>query len=80
VGGTRPGGRTFADFLDRYGRAEAIWFAFTDKPWLKVWSIEPTRPLSSRAVTEPYNYPFSDNIPEPLARLVGRITDFGWLG
>jgi FAD/FMN-containing dehydrogenase len=71
--GTAPGSRSFAGFLDRDGRAEAIWFAFTDKPWLKVWSVEPTRPLSSRAVTEPYNYPFSDNIPEPLARLVGRI-------
>ncbi|MEV5343010.1 cholesterol oxidase substrate-binding domain-containing protein [Streptomyces sp. NPDC052676] len=71
--GTVRGGRSFADFLDRDGRAEAIWFAFTEKPWLKVWSVEPTRPLSSRAVTEPYNYPFSDRVPEPLARLIGRI-------
>jgi FAD/FMN-containing dehydrogenase len=71
--GSVRGGRSFTDFLDRDGRAEAIWFAFTEKPWLKVWSVEPVRPLSSRTVTEPYNYPFSDNVPEPLARLIGRI-------
>ncbi|MFJ8082834.1 cholesterol oxidase substrate-binding domain-containing protein [Streptomyces sp. NPDC096205] len=30
--GTVHGRRSFAEFLDRHGRAEAIWFAFTDKP------------------------------------------------
>ena len=30
------GGRTFDSFLQKSGRAEAIWFPFTDKPWLKV--------------------------------------------
>lgn len=66
-------GNTFADFLDRTGRVEAIWFAFTDRPWLKVWSLSPERPLTSRAVRHPYNYPFSDSLPTPVARLAGRM-------
>ncbi|MGW6544967.1 cholesterol oxidase substrate-binding domain-containing protein [Streptomyces massasporeus] len=72
-------GRTFASFLDEAGRVEAIWFAFTEHPWLKVWSVSPTRPLTSRKVTRPYNYPFSDNIPGPVAELAGRMTsDAAW--
>ncbi|MEU6916750.1 cholesterol oxidase substrate-binding domain-containing protein [Streptomyces olindensis] len=67
-------GRTLARFLDEAGRVEAIWFAFTEHPWLKVWSVSPTRPLTSRTVTRPYNYPFSDNIPAPVAELVGSMT------
>ena len=67
------GGQTFASFLDTAGRAEAIWFAFTSRPWLKVWSVAPSRPPLSRPVSQPYNYPFSDNVPEPVARLAGRI-------
>ena len=43
--GGDSGGRTFASFLDESGRAEAIWFAFTEFPWLKVWSVAPTKPL-----------------------------------
>ncbi|MFH9989925.1 cholesterol oxidase substrate-binding domain-containing protein [Streptomyces luteogriseus] len=72
-------GRTLASFLDEAGRVEAIWFAFTEHPWLKVWSVSPTRPLTSRKVSRPYNYPFSDNIPGPVAELVGRMTsDAAW--
>jgi FAD/FMN-containing dehydrogenase len=66
-------GRTFDSFVDAAGRAEAIWFAFTAAPWLKVWSVSPTRPMTSRPVTGPYNYPFSDNVPAPVAALAGRI-------
>ncbi|MFE2883851.1 cholesterol oxidase substrate-binding domain-containing protein [Streptomyces sp. NPDC059272] len=73
------GRRTFAGFLDASGRAEAIWFAFTEFPWLKVWSVAPTRPLTSRRVSSPYNYPFSDNVPTVVADLVGRIvSDAAW--
>ncbi|MDH6628509.1 FAD/FMN-containing dehydrogenase [Streptomyces sp. LBL] len=72
-------GRTLASHLDRAGRVEAIWFAFTEFPWLKVWSVEPVKPLTSRRVTSPYNYPFSDNIPAPVAELVGRmVSDAAW--
>ncbi|WP_217209743.1 cholesterol oxidase substrate-binding domain-containing protein [Streptomyces sp. AC550_RSS872] len=72
-------GRTLASFLDRAGRVEAIWFAFTEHPWLKVWSVSPTRPLTSRHVRTPYNYPFSDSVPTPVADLVGRmVSDGAW--
>jgi FAD/FMN-containing dehydrogenase len=71
--------RTLASFLDRAGRVEAIWFAFTESPWLKVWSVSPTRPLTSRHVRTPYNYPFSDNVPRPVADLAGRmVSDGAW--
>lgn len=79
--GGSPGGegpRTFADFVDRDGRAEAIWFAYTDFPWLKTWSVSPAKPFASRAVDQPYNYPFSDRVPEPVARLVGQVVGGAW--
>lgn len=44
-----------------------------------MWSVEPTRPLTSRRVTSPYNYPFSDNVPTVVADLVGRmVSDAAW--
>ncbi|MBC2866197.1 FAD-binding protein [Streptomyces mexicanus] len=76
--GAPAGTRTLARFVDRAGRVEAIWFAFTDRPWLKVWTVAPTRPLASRAVDEPYNYPFSDSLPEPVARLAGDLISGAW--
>ena len=59
--------RTFARYLDETGRVEAIWYPFTQNPWLKVWSVSPHKPASSREVTAPYNYPFSDHIPKDIA-------------
>jgi FAD/FMN-containing dehydrogenase len=55
-------GRTFASFVEQTGRAEAILYPFTDRPWLKVWSVSPERPVGSREVQAPYNYPFSDTL------------------
>ncbi|MES5820077.1 cholesterol oxidase substrate-binding domain-containing protein [Streptomyces sp. RG80] len=73
------GGRTLAGFLDEAGRVEAIWFAFTEFPWLKVWSVAPTKPLTSRRVTSPYNYPFSDNVPTLVSDIAGRmVSDAAW--
>ncbi|PJE97844.1 FAD-linked oxidase [Streptomyces carminius] len=71
------GGRTFGSFVAETGRAEAIWFAFSEHPWLKVWSVAPERPPASRPVTRPYNYPFSDNVPRPVAELAGKIVSEG---
>lgn len=71
-------GNTFADFMAESGRVEAIWFAFTDKPWLKVWSLSPQRPATSRPVHAPYNYPFSDLIPTPVSRLAGLLIGGSW--
>jgi len=67
--------RTFSSYLDLAGRAEAIWFPYTDKPWLKVWSVSPEKPASSRAVTEPYNYPFADNIPTEVTTLAETLVE-----
>ncbi|OIJ93960.1 cholesterol oxidase substrate-binding domain-containing protein [Streptomyces monashensis] len=73
------GGRTLERFVHRSGRVEAIWFAFTAFPWLKEWSVAPVRPPGSRHVTSPYNYPFSDSVPTPVADLVGRlVAGAGW--
>ncbi|MAY35884.1 MAG: FAD-linked oxidase [Spongiibacteraceae bacterium] len=67
-------GRTVAHYLDKAGRMEVIWFPFTDKPWLKVWSVAPKKPLFSREVTEPYNYPFSDNMPDEIEEMARSLT------
>ncbi|MEV6006047.1 cholesterol oxidase substrate-binding domain-containing protein [Streptomyces sp. NPDC051976] len=76
--GAPAGTRTLASFVDSTGRVEAIWFAFTNNPWLKTWKVTPNRPLTARAVTAPYNYPFSDSIPEPVARLAGDLVSGAW--
>lgn len=68
------GSSSFAAYLKQAGRAEAIWFPFTDKPWLKVWSVAASKPLLSKQVDAPYNYPFSDFLSEDAADLLGRIT------
>ncbi|WP_078891232.1 cholesterol oxidase substrate-binding domain-containing protein [Streptomyces sp. NRRL S-350] len=81
LGGLLGGGggpRTFAEFVERDGRAEAIWFAYTDRPWLKTWAVAPTKPVGSLTVEHPYNYPFSDSVPEPVARLAGQIIGGAW--
>ncbi|WP_425555616.1 cholesterol oxidase substrate-binding domain-containing protein [Kitasatospora kazusensis] len=72
------GGRTLADFVARTGRAEAIWFAFTANPWLKTWEVTPEQPWFTHHVTTPYNYPFSDNIPQPVAELAGQLVGGSW--
>jgi FAD/FMN-containing dehydrogenase len=61
--------RSFAAFAERAGRLEALWFPFTPTPWLKVWTVAPRKPGSSRTVSAPYNYPFSDRFPEVVSTL-----------
>ncbi len=67
--------QTFASYVERSGRVETIWFPFTTEPWLKVWTVSPNRPLTSREVNAPYNYVFSDVIPETLSGLIKEILD-----
>ena len=67
------GGAGFASFVAESGRAEAIWFPFTESPWLKVWSVAPDKPAGSRQVGAPYNYPFSDNVPLAAAELANEL-------
>ena len=66
-------GRTFASYVYDAGRVEAIWYPFTDKPWIKVWSVAPNKPLFSKQVNSPYNYPFSDNLPQSFFDLAAQI-------
>lgn len=69
------GDKTFSYFLDQYGRAEAIWFPFTEKPWLKIWTIAPVYPSKSRPVHSPFNYGFSDNLPLKVSNLIKKINN-----
>lgn len=71
------GGNTFSHFLDSAGRVEAIWFPFTDNPWLKVWTVAPNKPASSRLAMKPFNYAFSDNLPNAVSNLIGIIIGLG---
>jgi FAD/FMN-containing dehydrogenase len=66
-------GRTFASYINSAGRVEAIWYPFTDNPWLKVWSVAPNKPFFSRQVNSPYNYPISDNLPQSIIDLAGQL-------
>jgi FAD/FMN-containing dehydrogenase len=56
------GANSLASYADGAGRVEAIWFPFTDTPWLKVWSIAPSKPALSIAVSSPYNYSFTNSV------------------
>jgi FAD/FMN-containing dehydrogenase len=56
------GSRSFASYVGGAGRIEAIWFPFTGNPWLKVWSLAPSKPWASIAVTSPYNYSFTNSV------------------
>lgn len=69
----KDSGRTFSKLLDEAGRVEAIWYPFTDYPWVKVWSVTPQRPLTSRITYQPFNYWFSDNLIKPLTDLIHQI-------
>jgi hypothetical protein len=72
--GPTPTPKSCADFLDKSGRIEIIWFPFTDCPWLKVWTVAPTQPEGSKLVTGPNNYTFSDNLPDWVTALVKGLT------
>ena len=67
--------QTFDSYLEKSGRVETIWFPFTSEPWLKVWTVEPQKPLLSREVDAPYNYVFADVIPETLSGLIKEILE-----
>jgi hypothetical protein len=71
-----PGSRApnqYREYLDESGRSEIIWYPFTDKPWLKVWSVAKTPPPGVRPVNRAYNYPFSDSIPVEVTTPAGQL-------
>ena len=75
--------KSLAEFLNEFGRIEAIWFPFswtkpsTAYPWFKVWSVCPQKPAESTEVTGPNNYTFSDNLPEEVTTAIKFLTKFG---
>ncbi len=71
----QTGLRTFSHYLDQCGKAEAIWFPFTDKPWMKIWTETPSYPIVSKPVHSPYNYPFSDRVPVQISDLIKLINN-----
>ena len=73
AGPTPPAG-SLASYLEAAGRVEAIWFPFSDDPWLKVWTAAPTQPPGSRITYQPYNYPFADEVDPRLTTLIKQIT------
>lgn len=68
-------GQSFADLVEQDGRVEVIWFPYTDRTWIKHWTVQAARLPRSRAAITPYNYPFTDCLPEPIADMVSRITN-----
>ncbi len=65
--------RKFSNYISSSGRVEAIWFPFTNTPWVKVWTVTPNKPLLSKSVSSPYNYTFSDNLSSGETNLVAEI-------
>jgi hypothetical protein len=80
-GGTPPA-RSVGDYLNQSGRVEIIWFPVFDTskpsyPWLKVWTVTAKKPQYTEVVTGPYNYPFSDTLPDAAIQLLKSIIT-GW--
>jgi hypothetical protein len=77
TGDTPPPG-SVGDYLNRSGRIEVIWFpSFPESgpsyPWLKVWTVSPKKPATSVQVFGPYNYGFSDDLPEQITELLKQV-------
>jgi len=58
-----PQPNSMMHFVRQYGRAEAIWFPFTENPWLKIWEVTDGEcPKGATKVDKALNYPFSDEL------------------
>jgi FAD/FMN-containing dehydrogenase len=69
----QAGNNSFASYVDNAGRIEAIWFPFTGNPWIKVWTIAPSKPFWSSQVTGPYNYSFTYGITSAENTFFGQV-------
>ncbi|QFZ19564.1 cholesterol oxidase substrate-binding domain-containing protein [Saccharothrix syringae] len=65
--------RSVAALVERCGAVDVLWFPYSERTWLRTFEPAPVRPPTSRAVTGPYNYPFTDHIPEAVSRVVSRV-------
>ncbi len=66
-------GRTFEKYMNENQGVEAIQFPGADEVWMKSWSDAPVKPPESREVKGPFNYTFSDNLPEALSALLPQV-------
>jgi FAD/FMN-containing dehydrogenase len=64
---------TLDSYITTAGRVEAIWFPFTGPPWLKVWSVTPSKPLFSKEIDAPYPYTFANFINQQEADFVKAV-------
>jgi len=69
----QAGEESFAAYVEQCGRVETIWFPYTQSPWLKLWSVAPEKPATSRETYTPFNYPFSDEVPSAASDLLKLI-------
>lgn len=56
---------SLAEQVETAGRVEAIWWPFADLTWVKTWERTPA--CGPDRVEGPYDYPWSDCIPESLS-------------
>lgn len=66
---------TLDSFLASAGRVEAIYFPFTGPPWLKVWSVSPTKPGVSVEIDSPYPYTFANSLTQAEADFVKEVVN-----
>jgi hypothetical protein len=69
------GSDSYAALVAASGRVESIWFPFTTYPWIKIWSVEPTQPAGSTAVTAPYAYTFANDVTTGESDFISDIVD-----
>jgi FAD/FMN-containing dehydrogenase len=63
----------FATRVAETGRVEVLWYPYTEGTWIKEWTHAPTKPAESKAVTGPYNYPFTEQVPGEVADLASQV-------
>ncbi len=69
------GPTALSNLIDAAGRVGIIWYAFTDRPWVQIWTPTSARPTASRHVDAPFNFTFADQLPDPVPRLLGRLIE-----
>jgi hypothetical protein len=65
-----PSPHSMTQLVASYGRVEAIWFPFTDNPWVKTWQRMPN--AVQPQVGGPYNYGFANNISAQQSADIGK--------
>lgn len=67
------GPNSFAALLSGGGRIEVIWFPFTTVPWIKLWTVSPTKPWFSTQVSGPYAYTFANFVNQSQSDFLKKV-------